>query len=214
LVDHPATWVARTVGDISSYLSAGSNLNNAVGWDMMMGMDNTDKIRLYLASGLPAGYNIYTFNNGTWSSSGGAQSPSSVQLAKGDSWWVEYGSTSLSNLEFTAEGFNSTEQDPPDMTGEELLLVGEAGTGNNVYGWSHTIYGGSTLGINACGLSSSLHSGDQVFVASPDGMFSSGTVRSDGYIYDFSGNRWSLTLSSGYQVWVRNFAGDTTWTIL
>ncbi len=212
-VDHESDkWIAKTVGDISSYSSTESNLDNEAGWDLMMGMSNSDQIRLFLSSGSPAGYNTYDFNNGAWQASGGAQAPGGIALSKGDSWWVKYGSDSTSNLEFVAEGFNALQEDPPDMTGEDIVLVGDTGSGNAVAGWSHVVYGGSTVNINSSGLQN-LHADDRIFVASPTGYFSSYYVGTDGKIYDFNGNLANLNLQSGYQVWVRNLAGDITWTI-
>ena len=199
-----SSWVLKTIGDIDSYDATESKLNNAAGWDLMMGMKNPDKIRLYLTSGTPTGYNIYEMQgDGTWSASGGAQAPANVTLAKGESWWIEYDSTTNNSLEFVSATLNTTDNGQSDMVGESISIPAA---------WTHVVYGGSTLPINSCGLGE-LVAGDRLFVAAPSGFFASYYVATGGTIYDFSNQAAAINLQSGSQVWIRNVEGTTrTWT--
>lgn len=206
--DHTADWTSMVVGDIDNYSAVEDLLNDDAGGDLMMGMVDGDHVHLYLDDG----FNTYDFNGGTWDVNGGAAAPGTVHLGKGQSWWVEYATTSTSNLEFWAEGFRATGEDVPDMIGETINLWGENESGAAADGWSHTVYGGSTLAVNNSGLPANLDDDTWVYIALPDQEFNAYFVRG-GQLYNYNGSLASLNLPSGAEVWVRNLTTDADWII-
>ncbi len=201
--DHTTEMTSMIIGDIDHYDSTSDLLSDEAGGDLMMGMVNGDKIQLYLADG----FSTFTYNGA------GAWTPGDVvHLSKGQSWWREYVTTSTSNLEFMAVGFNATGEDTPDMIGETINLWGDTDSGAAADGWSHTVYGGTSMAANSSGLPDNLPADTIVYVALPDQGFRAFFVRS-GSLYDYNGNPAGFNLLNGSQVWVRNLENDADWVI-